>query len=148
MARFTDTDRFDDEDDITSGHGREAKGGFPVWAMVVLCAVPIFAVVAIGGAVAMFTMRSAHVERAEAQANLAATRPAINRVCTRDEVKALVGSTPEDVTAAIGPPSFRLEGGARSTWHFHNMSRDPVTGRVDPITKVVFDGGVVVEVNF
>jgi hypothetical protein len=167
MRRHDADDRFDDEDDTLSNRSRKANGGFPVWAIVVLCAVPIFAVVAIGGAIAMFTMRASHADRAEAQAVRVESRTAVavdrNGMMvgpgskaktgtadgyTRDEFKALVGSTPEAVTATVGPPSFRLVDGTRSTWHYHNLTKEPATGQIDAVTKVVFDGGVVVDVYF
>jgi hypothetical protein len=144
MARFAD-DRVDDRDDILSTD----NGKLPGWAMVLLMALTIGTVVLIGGAIAMFATRSAHDERAVAQANLTATRAAANRIYTRIEFKGLVlGSIPEDVKVTIGPPSFTLEEGMWSTWHYHNLTRDSITGAVDPITTVLFDKGVVIAVNF
>jgi hypothetical protein len=144
MARFTDADRFDDDDDIVP----TVKSGLSGWAMVLLIVASVAALALIGGAVTIFGMRSAHVERAEAAANLTAARPAFDRVCTRDQFKALVGLTPEVVNTTVGPPSIGFEKGTRSTWHYRNRTMDPITGIVDPLTEVVFDRGVVVEVSF
>jgi hypothetical protein len=66
-----DDDLFDEDDDMP----RPSKGGFPVWAIVLLCALPVVAVVVIGGAFAMFAMsRTADVRRNEAQVQIAADR--------------------------------------------------------------------------
>jgi hypothetical protein len=116
--------------------------------IVLLCALPIGAVVLIGGAVAFFGMRSANVQRAEAQATLTVTRQATDRVWTRDEFNALIGSTPKDVEAALGPPQVSIMERNRPAWYYRNKTKDPATGKIDPQTKVIFEGGVVVEVNF
>jgi hypothetical protein len=134
---------------MPSDRPRNAKGGFPVWAIVLLCAVPVVAIVAITGAFAMFAMtRHAKIERAEAQANLTMARAEANRTYACDEFKALMMGTPADVTAAVGPPEFRIVAGGRTTWHYLNKSEDPATGKIDPVTKVVFESGVVVGVNY
>jgi hypothetical protein len=141
-------DRFDDADDVLSDSPRKAKSAFPLWLIVLLCALPIGAVVLIGGAVATFRMQSANVQRAETAATLTVSRPATNRLFTRDEFRGFIGATPDDVMASVGPPEFRTEQGNRTTWHFKNKSRDPATGKIDPVAKVVFEGGVVIEVSF
>jgi tRNA_anti-like len=72
-----DDDRFDDEDDVSSKRPRKSGGSFPVWAIVLLCLIPIGLVVVVGGGLALFWARgSAKVQRAEAQANASAVMAA------------------------------------------------------------------------
>jgi hypothetical protein len=143
-----DDDHFDDEDDVSSNRPRKSKSAFPVWLIVLLCALPVAAVVLIGGAIAMFTRQADDAQRAEVQANLAVASPPEVRLYTRDEVKAMMMATPEDVSAALGPPEVRIVTDGRTTWHYHNRTIDTATGKIDPVTKVVFEVGVVVEVSF
>jgi len=157
-------DQFDDYDDMPADRQRKSKGGLPMRAIVLLCAVPIGMALLIGGALAL---RASRVERAEAQAAQVEAQMLVNngpamrmqgpagknnggtkRVYSRDEFKARLGSTPDDLTAAVGPPEFRIADGARTTWHYHNTTKDAATGKIDPVTKVVFEGGVVVAVEF
>jgi hypothetical protein len=72
----------------------------------------------------------------------------LRMIFTRDDFKALVGSTPQDVIAAVGPTELRDAAAGRTTWHYLNKTKDPATGKIDVVAKVVFDKGVVVEVNF
>lgn len=141
-----DDDRFDYDDDMQ--RPSRGKSGFPGWLIVLLIALPIGAVVLIGGAVAMFTMRSANAERAEAQANVAVKSANDKKVFTREEFKSMIGATPEDVAAEFGEPHVKIAGNNRTTWHYQNKTVNPATGKSDSAVEVVFVGGIVVEVNF
>jgi hypothetical protein len=41
MSRLDDDDRFEDEDDLVSDRPRKSKNAFPVWLIVLLCALPV-----------------------------------------------------------------------------------------------------------
>jgi hypothetical protein len=94
-------------------------------------------VVLVVGSVALFwAPEPPKVRRADAQSNATLKdgnlNRAMNRVYSRDDFKGLVvGSTPEDVKATIGPPSFTLEDGRWSTCHPARGMRhaDPCRGR-------------------
>ncbi|HVK09860.1 MAG TPA: outer membrane protein assembly factor BamE [Gemmataceae bacterium] len=56
---------------------------------------------------------------------------------TRDEVRQQVaGRTREEVRGVLGRPI--AEDGPNRHWDYRNMSRDPATGRTDPMLHVHF----------
>lgn len=68
---------------------------------------------------------------------------------TRDEFKKLVlGKKTEDVIAGVGKPTSTMENGGEVSWYYHDFTTDPLTGKTDVITQVIFENGVVVRINF
>lgn len=66
----------------------------------------------------------------------------------RDEFKkAVIGRTPEEVTAAVGRPD-RTVGDSDPTWFYSNRTIDPANGKVDGMIRVRFTGGKVSGVVF
>lgn len=166
MARF-DSDRFDDDDDIPSA--RAGKRGFPGWAIVLLCTLPVLAVIVIGGAMSMFMAREAQVPRAELGApRLAVRTPSVGaagpdgaimtpvgkdagtiRVYTRDEFKQLVmGKTLEQLIAAIGQPDATVNSDFGLTHRYSNRTKSPETGQLDPAVELGMKNGRVFEVTY
>jgi hypothetical protein len=169
MAHFTDNDRFDNDDDIPSAG--KGKRGFPGWAFVLLCAVPIVAVVVIGGAFAFFTSQRAgdvrvadgqvrHIEMRTPSVGVASRDgkmigPAGNandgtkKVYARDEFKELVmGKSFEELIAAVGQPDQSVDSGFGLTYHYLNRTKDPATDKIDPSVELWFENGKVVKVNY
>ena len=70
-------------------------------------------------------------------------------IMTRDEFrKAVVGKTQEQVISAVGKPNTTQDDGYSIYWYYGNKSKDPITDIPDTSTQVVFDNGVVSNVNF
>lgn len=141
----------DDYDDLPPDRRRRSNPA--VGILLVLAGVAVILLGVCGGGGALFWMRAepaapagpavAPVGRAGA-ADSGATR----RVYDRDEFKGLVlGENPAKVRELAGPPD-RVEEQERPVWHYTGRTRDPVSGRVDGDTTVVFGNGVVVEVRF
>jgi hypothetical protein len=154
MPRFDD-DRLDDEDDVLGERPRKSQGGFPVWAIVLACALPIGVVVLVVGGLALFWARgdSTNAQRAEAHVEFVAAREAsktgMKIVYTRDVFKALVmNKTTDEVIVAVGRPDSTVDLGNRPLWIFNNRTTDPITGNLDPTATVTIEGGRVVSVVY
>jgi hypothetical protein len=63
----------------------------------------------------------------------------------RNELEvALWGASPEEVRARLGTPARIIaEGPGKAAWTYRNKTRDPRTGKADPILVIVFQGGQV-----
>jgi hypothetical protein len=160
MAHYIDDDRFDDDDDIANT--RKGKGGFPVWAIMLLCALPLVAVaLLVAGGAALFWARQSPTRQADAQPQLVEDRMSVadrqrlanqpaKRMYTRDELNALVvGATPDDVRAALGEPDHThvVAGKAREHWIYLDKVRDGPAGL--PLAATVnFERGLVVSVHY
>jgi hypothetical protein len=70
-------------------------------------------------------------------------------VMTRYEFSlAVMGKTPDEVTAVVGKPDRTSESEGRTIWHYSKRSKHPLTDEIDPSVQVAFKGGVVVDVLF
>lgn len=73
----------------------------------------------------------------------------LKKRCTRDEFRrALIGRTRAEVTAMAGKPRATQLSGELEIWDYADRTVDPVTGKVDQLTAVEFDGERVTEVHF
>jgi hypothetical protein len=152
------SDRCDDDDDMP----RLSKGGFPVWAFVLLCALPLVLVAfLVVGRAALFWARESPTLQADAQPQLVADQMSVadkqrlanqpaKKMYTRHEFNALViGATPDEVRAAIGEPDYALvvAGKAREHWIYEGRVLDGPLGA--PLSATVsFEGGIVVSVHY
>jgi hypothetical protein len=83
---------------------------------------------------------------AEVQAEMNEGRPApLDREAFE---KAVLGRTPDEVTAAVGKPDGTSEGGRETYWRYEGRTWDPTAGKVDEAARVVFEGGKVARVEF
>lgn len=73
---------------------------------------------------------------------------ATKKTYSRDEFKKLViGKTEKEVLELVGKPDKTSEAGQTKYWHYHDRTIDPITGKADSITQLVFDNGAVSSVN-
>lgn len=71
------------------------------------------------------------------------------KIYTRAEFKKIVvGKTPDEVLKAVGKPTSTQENGDRITWYYDDVTRDPVTEKLDVSVQLVFEFGRVARVNY
>jgi len=140
--------RDDDEFDSYDDRPRKSKGAFPVWLIVLLCAVPLGLIALVVGGVALFSFRgAAEVQQAEAMRVDAAARDAgkagIQRVYTRDEFRAMViGKTGDEVIAVLGRPNFTSDNpdGSPDRWVYDKCVLNPATNKYENGTVDFING--------
>jgi outer membrane protein assembly factor BamE (lipoprotein component of BamABCDE complex) len=72
------------------------------------------------------------------------------KVYTREQFRALIiGKTREEVIKAVGKPERTQEvSGYGEYWFYRNLTKDPITDKLDFSAQVVFENGVVNRVNY
>ena len=156
MSR-NNTDRFESDDDISGV--RKGKRGFPGWMTVLLCAVPIIAVVAIGGTFVYYSQKTPEIRTVDARAKqmerqspawfVAGLDSSAKRTYTRDEFKELVmGKTLEELTAVLGEPDASANGDLGLTYQYRNRTKNPDTGETDPVVEVAMKNGRVFQLTY
>jgi hypothetical protein len=110
------------------------------------------------GGLALFWTRSADraanqqaaiVAEAEGARVVAEAKARASKVYTRDEFRELViGKTPAEVRALLGPPRKENESPKRIVWHYQERTTDPATSKIDREAQVVFEHEKVVRVDY
>lgn len=132
MARTRRRD--DDSEEYEPLPAKKRKKGLPVWAVVLIVAVPLVVITtAVGG---FLLLRSA-VKSSEA------------KVMTREAFKqAVMDKTPDEVKQSVGVPDDTNEFGSATGWIYRRKTKDPVTGKTDTSCCVTFQDGKVISVTF
>jgi hypothetical protein len=110
------------------------------------------------GGLAIFWTRSADraaneqaaiVAEAEGARVVAEAKATAAKVYTRDEFRDLViGKTPAEVRAVLGPPKRESESPKRVVWHYQKRTTDPATSKLDEEAQVVFENERVVRIDY
>jgi hypothetical protein len=60
----------------------------------------------------------------------------------RNDLEAtVIGKTPDEVIAAIGRPNSTQHLTQMDIWSYNNLTKDPISGKLDRTTQVVFENG-------
>ena len=71
------------------------------------------------------------------------------KVYDREELrKAVVGKTEAEVKALLGVPDRTRELAGDDVWVYPKIARDPITGKIDSETSILFTAGKVTKVAF
>jgi outer membrane protein assembly factor BamE (lipoprotein component of BamABCDE complex) len=71
------------------------------------------------------------------------------KIYTRNEFRNLVvGKTGDEVLRAVGKPESTQDMGSGQYWYYREMTKDPVTDKIDASAQVIFEGGRAVRVNY
>jgi len=82
-------------------------------------------------------------KKTTASSGLTTGRPAMARA---EFEKAVMGKTPKEVSAAVGEPAQKNPAGSKEEWIFAMITTNG--SKTDPATKVYFEGGKVVKVEY
>ena len=59
---------------------------------------------------------------------------------TREEFRAkYIGKTKAEIFAALGKPDLTFDSPPKECWHYRNITRDAISGKVDAVTDLYFD---------
>lgn len=71
------------------------------------------------------------------------------KVYARDELrKMLVGKKTDEVIGLVGKPDTTSDSGRAQYWYYKELSRDPVTGKLDDKVQVCIERDAVESVNY
>jgi hypothetical protein len=126
------------DDDSAEFDPPPRRGGFPAWLLVLLIVGGGFVLCGGVGVVAVV------MSRVTGQ-----TEPT-KRTYTREEFRTLVmGKTEAEVIAAVGRPESTSDiGDGRPHWVYQGVTRDTVSGKIDGMIFLHFEGGKVESVGF
>ncbi len=73
----------------------------------------------------------------------------VRKTYTRDQFRQLViGKTPDEVIKAVGKPDRTQDFAGTRAWYYDRITTDPITGKVDRTSQVIFEQGVADRVTY
>jgi hypothetical protein len=142
----------DDYDDLPPDPRPRSRSNPAAVTILILGGLVLLMIVACGGIMAAFWLRSGPVGPPPAApvavVNEGPDVRATRRIFDRGDLKAdILTATGDAVRNRLGAPN-RIDIGPPEVWHYAGITRDPATGKIDQDAALVFKNGRVAEVRF